>query len=496
MKIVLKVLVPVILLCFSSCEENLVEPQMFGSISGVVLDQAKGVALEGVSITTNPSTSAVLTDNQGKFVILNVPVGSYTVTARKDGFVKESISISVRERTSADASFTLRKASGNTIPPDPPVNPYPSAGAKDIPLALTLHWSPAKDSGSYVIYDVMLYESDSPEQKQVASALEDTVLAISGLKYNTVYYWQVIARDSSNFANSAVWSFRTIPFPDNPILFSRNAGGNYELFSSDRNGNNIVRLTNNSQRDYWPRYSPNRSRIALVSESAGSPQIFVMNRDGSNYHQVTSVGPAGYNNPGLGFCWSNDGDYIIYARYDRLYRINADGTGFKEIARAPQDRHFRECEMSPKGDKIAVVAIGIRPDNSFITELYLMNSDGTAPVIISGKVNGIIESPVFSIDGRSLLYTCDVSGFQSADARQLNAHIFSVNTDGSGLTDLSANKPDGTNDRYPRYSPDGAKIIFTNVPNDASMPGSVYVMDKAGSSRTLIIQDGEVPDWR
>src|SRR5690606_34315791 len=108
---------------------------------------------------------------------------------------------------------------------------------------------------------------------------------------------------------------------------------------------------------------------------------------------------------------------------------------------------------------------------------------------------GLIEAPSFSTDGTKILFTKDVSGFEGGNGRQLNAHIFLMSIDGSDTVDLSINKPAGTNDLNPTFSPDGSKIIFTNVKNDGSSPKEIWIMDADGANRQKLIT-GEMPDWR
>ena len=63
--------------------------------------------------------------------------------------------------------------------------------------------------------------------------------------------------------------------------------------------------------------------------------------------------------------------------------------------------------------------------------------------------------------------------------------------------DLSAAKPDGTNDTHPRFSPDGAYVIFENTTNDNFNPKSVWITDIAtGQDRTLLFSNAETPDWQ
>jgi TolB protein len=78
----------------------------------------------------------------------------------------------------------------------------------------------------------------------------------------------------------------------------------------------------------------------------------------------------------------------------------------------------------------------------------------------------------------------------------MNAHIFLVSLDTLGTpVDLSKNKPNGTNDLEPRFSPDGSKIIFTNCRNDGEQY-SVWIMDASGNNRKKIADKARMPDWR
>lgn len=67
----------------------------FGSIQGVVLKSPDNSPLSGVSITTDPSTTAIISDNQGKFSLNDVPVGDYAVIAKKGGYEKDSVGVKV-----------------------------------------------------------------------------------------------------------------------------------------------------------------------------------------------------------------------------------------------------------------------------------------------------------------------------------------------------------------------------------------------------------------
>ena len=88
-------------------------------------------------------------------------------------------------------------------------------------------------------------------------------------------------------------------------------------------------------------------------------------------------------------------------------------------------------------------------------ELYLLTPDGS--VNITNDPAEDIESDL-SPDGEKVVFASDRHG---------SYHIYVVNVDGSGLTQLTS---DRAGDFSPRWSPDGKLIAFSRT-------GSIFVMD-------------------
>lgn len=496
------ILLLLIVITITSCNENTINPVLYGTISGIVFGPDGKTAVSGASITTNPASSAIVTDGSGKFIVKTVPVGSYSVSASKSGYNNTSVSVSVVSGETVQAVIFLSASSSFT--PGIPANPSPSNQAVNQPVSLTLSWHNAISSGfnaDTTYFNVYLLESGSTDRKLIASDITDTTTSVSGLKFNTTYYWQVTAKGSDTLkANSDTWSFTTIPVPDNPVIFSRIVNGNYQIFSSDSASKNLIQLTSDNNRDWWPRFNPKLNKIAFTSNSSIEPQIYTMNTDGSDLFQVTSIGVTGYGNYGIGFCWAPDGDNILYSHNDKLYRIGSDGTNLTLIATAPAGRNFRECGYSPDGSKIVVLTIGA---NVYDSEIYLMNSDGSNMTLLVDNSAGATASPSFSIDGSKVLYTHDVSGFEGNDGRMLDSHIFEIDIITKSIVDLSINqvnngdnKTAGTNDLNPRYSSNGAYIIFENGSNVSNSTKDIWTMNVNGSNRNKIISNGIMPDWK
>ena len=66
------------------------------------------------------------------------------------------------------------------------------------------------------------------------------------------------------------------------IAFTSNRDGNPELYVMNRDGSNVRRITNHPAIDTTPTWSPNGTQIAFTSDRAGTPQIYIIGADGLN----------------------------------------------------------------------------------------------------------------------------------------------------------------------------------------------------------------------
>jgi Tol biopolymer transport system component len=143
------------------------------------------------------------------------------------------------------------------------------------------------------------------------------------------------------------------------IVFTSTRNGDLDIFTMDADGSNVRQLTNELGYDGGPFWSYDGSKIVYRAEHPKTPEevrdykdlfaaglirpgnleIWVMNADGSNKHQVTRNGAANF-----GPYWLPDGKRIIFAsnqadpkngRDFDLYIINEDGTAQQRITYHP-----------------------------------------------------------------------------------------------------------------------------------------------------------------
>jgi TolB protein len=133
---------------------------------------------------------------------------------------------------------------------------------------------------------------------------------------------------------------------------------------------------------------------------------------------------------------------------------------------------------------------------SYSEKIYIMNPDGSNMQVLVPDNPGGIYLGTFTPDGSKLAYVYDISGHEESSGCKVNNHIFVINIDGTNNTDISGNKPAGTNDYYPAITPDAQKAIFSNGPGCGGGTSSpnIWIMNIDGSNRHQIITDGYVVD--
>jgi Tol biopolymer transport system component len=118
------------------------------------------------------------------------------------------------------------------------------------------------------------------------------------------------------------------------VFQSRRESESYQIFTSNLDGTNAVRLTHTLARNNRPEWSPDGTRIIFVSERDGEAALYVMNTDGTNQQRLT-VSLGGVAAPR----WSPDGQWILFAATPRgntdLFVIRADGTDLRQLTFGP-----------------------------------------------------------------------------------------------------------------------------------------------------------------
>ncbi len=194
----------------AGCEEEKIDIDKFGALTGVVLNGEDYTPLPGVLVTTSPASSTALTDAEGKFSFNKVPEGEVAITSRKKDYLSNSVSVAVYEHETTDLVFYMLKDEKDvgwvTI-----YDPVPGNGAVDQQTSFSFKWKvDQQNKAKELDYTVYYFESGSIVQQIAGENLIVQEVVVDGLKYNTTYFWYVVAKhEGSIVANSPTWSFKT-----------------------------------------------------------------------------------------------------------------------------------------------------------------------------------------------------------------------------------------------------------------------------------------------
>ncbi len=493
-------LLPLLASIWGCTEELVVEPLQYGSISGQVLNKKDGRPINKAAIRLNPSGRTLQTDTTGRFRFDTILAGKYTLQATKEAFRDE---LTTADVSGSYGTATVLYMVNENPPPTAPLLVAPTTSISAI--ATVLKWKSTDPNKDPLTYDVVITREGSTAPTQLVTGISADSLVVQGLAYGTTYYWQVTVSDGVNLVTGKMWSFRTGAFPDVSYVFARRVEGRYQIFAS-ADGVNAIQLTQPGN-NWRPVVSPNRKQIAFISNAETDLHLFVMNYDGSNLRRATTVPVGGLLPSDLSFCWSPDGTQLLYPGNNKLYVVQADGSGngSRSIGQAPVGRAFAGCDWTPQGDRIIARTTGSSLyDNRFM----LMTAQGKDTVTVLSKTNCRIGNPVFSIAGDRVIFSYDQANFQNEQGRQLNAVVGYIPVGSSAPKGLreplpvvasgtGSAKPAGTNDLEPRFSPNGSKLIFTNVSNTGTGEATVMAVDfGSGQNRTVLIRGAEMPYWR
>ncbi|HET7478683.1 MAG TPA: hypothetical protein VFJ72_04105 [Rubrobacteraceae bacterium] len=285
----------------------------------------------------------------------------------------------------------------------------------------------------------------------------------------------------------AAQSARAGAFPgvNGKIAFVSNRDGNDEIYTMNPDGTGLRQLTRTlyPSGNESPAVSPDGSRIVFERNK----DVWIMNADGSGLRQLTTDGafdhdptfsPSGAK---IAFLTRRGTDAPISR--DNIWTMNTDGANQTRVT----SNGAIEPTWSPNSDVIAFVRAGALWVTNLTTNTetqYTFTNTGNPDTSVGG-----VAFPTWSPNGSLIEFTgiggalhCSCSGY------------FSVSAAGGAPTTIG---PDDPSDKFLAFSPDGARIALQSTNRERNE--EIYTMNPDGSGLTNISHDlsftDNQPDW-
>ena len=211
----------------------------------------------------------------------------------------------------------------------------------------------------------------------------------------------------------------------------RNYPTGAELYISDLNGENVIRLTHNKYYDAEVSVSPDGKKILFTRSIDSKCNLWVMDVDGTNERQITFTDEWQEG----GSFYLNDIETIIYRAWERknegqrgmpmtIFTIKDDGTDQKQIT---HDNGTNWApHPAPDGDHFAFIRV--LPPFNF--EIYIMSirTGQQTRLTYNDAFDGF---PVISPDGKTLTFSSNRD--EPKGVRKLSPYLMDISSLNLGL---------------------------------------------------------------
>ena len=269
--------------------------------------------------------------------------------------------------------------------------------------------------------------------------------------------------------------------------YSADKGNNGDIYSVCADGSDVTRLTDDPAYDGMPAWSPDGTQLAFVSKRSGAAQVYRMDADGANVHQLTT--DLQNDQP----VWLPGGEQIAVRSTDgqglwwwRAVDLNSDQV--VDLTEASYDFFFQKQVWSPTNPEIAFMSLSEQAGrNDGSSQIHVKAVDGSNERALTNNIWANIN-PVWSPDGKRLAFLSEMHGEYNVFA------LYMMDVDGRNVRQVS--EPQFTESAVFSWSPDGKQIAIGDI-----FMGKILVFDVASgqSSQLLPLEEGESmgdPAWQ
>lgn len=344
-------------------------------------------------------------------------------------------------------------------------------------------WSAAPANASMVAFGAL---ANNGGHLVVYGWLEDARNAqnpqILAQQYTEVASQEMARTVAHRFADAIIARLGGIPgIAETKIYFVSSRTGTKEIWVMDYDGQNQHQVTHLGTVSISPRVSPDGSRVAFASLGSGGWSIRMFSTELGRV-VAFPAGTAGGSN--LSPAWSGDGSHVAFASSRAgdadIYVADASGgsahriTSFAGPDVAPT--------WNPKGGQIAWVS----SHSTHLPQIYIMDQDGAGVQRMTD--GGYAVSPNWSPSGKFLTFSWNRKYGPGAPGGQ-DIYVMDI----ASMRWLQLTHEAGSND-FPSWSPDERHIVFERTMGGHSQ---IWTMLSDGTQQHPLTTSGNnhMPNW-
>jgi TolB protein len=265
------------------------------------------------------------------------------------------------------------------------------------------------------------------------------------------------------------------------IAFVSNRTGNKEIWAMDYDGENQHQLTQLHTISLTPRWSPDGSRIAFTCYAPRTGSVLTAQICMQSMLTNRLISWPRFQGTNSSPAWSPDGSQIMFmsSMYGSPELFVSDAAGGRPKRITYSTGASTSPTWNPKtGQQVAFVS-----DRGGLPQLYMMNSDGSSQIKIDLPDKGYVIDPAWSPNGQLLAF--------SWRRPNGNYDLYLMEIVTHELVELTRDA--GRNER-PSWAPDGRHLTFESTRTGTRQIWSMLA-DGTGARQLTKQGQNESPNW-